>query len=268
MDLLPLPFLASAAQAAAIAASKSGPPISRSLPSRLTFCWPPLSWGLGGYPAARRPRRQYACLEEEEWQEALAQGVQPIPRGEDGGWQLIAALVIWSLRLSKGPPSCDPSGRAIRCWGKRWILLTFSGQLFTCDFLLAEVGFFVLWVDFLLPQNISGCGSRSANQHRDHITPLYCASHQGRGWDCLLPSTPASYRPLFIEFPDIVNPSSSFTAPNHGVQHLRKTFHVQVPNAGSRETGFCWKRTRADGGWRQNPEVKYVAPDLVLFIWF
>ncbi len=36
---------------------------------------------------------------------------------------------------------------------------------------------------------------------------------------CILSSTPASYRLLFSEFPDMMNPSGTFSALKHGVEH-------------------------------------------------
>jgi hypothetical protein len=48
----------------------------------------------------------------------------------------------------EGPNLTGPSGTAIRCWGERKLSLSFDGRPFTWTFLLADVSFAILGVDF------------------------------------------------------------------------------------------------------------------------
>jgi hypothetical protein len=54
-----------------------------------------------------------------------------------------------STGAAAGPSLCGLSGRPIHCWGKKRIQLSYSGQRFSWDFLLAEVNFPILGVNFL-----------------------------------------------------------------------------------------------------------------------
>jgi hypothetical protein len=72
----------------------------------------------------------------------------------------------------------------IRCWGQRKLPLSFNGQQFSWDFLLAEVEFLILGVDFLchyklavdVAANKGGRDSKKKcrlKQYRCYITLLY-----------------------------------------------------------------------------------------------
>jgi hypothetical protein len=94
----------------------------------------------------------------------------------------------------------------------------------------------------------------------------------------VLSSTPASYRLLFSEFPDVVNPSGSFPSPKHGVEHhiitsgrpvtsrfrrldpgkleaAKKEFEQMEADGIIRRSSSCWASPlhmvrKPDGSWR------------------
>ena len=54
-----------------------------------------------------------------------------------------------STAAEAGPRLKSATGRHIPCWGRRSLTLKFHGRLFTWDFLLADISFPILGIDFL-----------------------------------------------------------------------------------------------------------------------
>ncbi len=128
-----------------------------------------------------------------------------------------------------GPSLRGPSERPIHCWGKQRIQLSFSGQRFSWDFLLAEVDFPILSVDFLRHHRLAVDAAAGQLFNTETMAWLFTSSAEAVGeLASFLSSTPASYRLLFSEFPDVVNPSGTFSLPKHGVEHHIITYLWQA----------------------------------------
>jgi hypothetical protein len=56
---------------------------------------------------------------------------------------------FWSTELPSVPSLTGPDGQRILCWGKSELTLSFHGASFTWIFLLADVQFPILGIDFL-----------------------------------------------------------------------------------------------------------------------
>ncbi len=101
---------------------------------------------------------------------------------------------------ASGPMLFGPAGQPIPCWGDRLVQLKFQDQDFSWKFLLADVAFPILGVDFLRAQRLlinpeghallDSTGRRLASQLL-HSPPtatvvLVLCSHTNRWWSSLL----------------------------------------------------------------------------------
>jgi hypothetical protein len=119
-----------------------------------------------------------------------------------------------------GPSLCGPSGSPIHCWGEKRIQLSFRGQRFSWNFLLAEVDFPILGVDFLRHHRLAVDAATGQLVSTDTMMRLSTSLAEAVGeLAYILSLTPPSYCLLFSEFPDVVNPSRTFSRPKHGVEH-------------------------------------------------
>ncbi len=118
-----------------------------------------------------------------------------------------------------GPSLRGPSGHPICCWGEKRNQLSFSRQQFLLDFLLVEVDFPILGVDFLRHHRMAVDAASGQLINTDTLARLSTSSAEAVcELSSILSLTPASYRLLFGEFPDVVNPSGMFSLPKHGVE--------------------------------------------------
>ena len=54
-----------------------------------------------------------------------------------------------SQKPPSGPLLCSANGQPIPSWGEQWLTVVFGGHYYTWDFLLADVQFYIIGVDFL-----------------------------------------------------------------------------------------------------------------------
>ncbi len=54
-----------------------------------------------------------------------------------------------SSAVASGPPLHGPAGRPIKCWGECELTLTFNNKQYKWIFLLADVSFAIIGIDFL-----------------------------------------------------------------------------------------------------------------------
>jgi hypothetical protein len=187
-----------------------------------------------------------------------------------------------SSECQSGPSLRGPSGRPIRCWGEKQIKLSFNGHPFTWTFLLAEVDFPILGVDFLRNHRLAVDAAAGQLVSTDSMACFPASSSSPAApvgvLASVLSATPASYRPLFSEFPDVVNPSGTFPPSKHGIEHhiittgrpvtskfrrldsakllaAKLEFEQMEADGIIRRSSSCWASPlhmvrKADGSWR------------------
>jgi hypothetical protein len=178
-----------------------------------------------------------------------------------------------------GPRLKGPAGRIIRCWGQRTLQLSFNGLHFSWDFLLAEVEFPILGVDFLRHHKLAVDAAAGHLLHTEALQRLGTASTEAAGeLASILSSTPALYRTIFSEFPEVVDAGGNFPPPKHGVEHhivtsgrpvtarfrrldpeklvaAKKEFERMEADGIIRRSDSCWSSPlhmvqKSDGSWR------------------
>ena len=132
-----------------------------------------------------------------------------------------------STAAEAGPRLKSATGRHIPCWGRRSLTLKFHGRLFTWDFLLADISFPILGIDFLKHFHllVDPAAGRLVDVSSLRSFPADNSSSPPRG-DTLVAAisdTPASFRSLLVEFPDVVNESAILPTPVHDVEHHLQT---------------------------------------------
>ncbi len=184
-----------------------------------------------------------------------------------------------STAAAVGPSLHGLSGRPIRCWGKKRIQLSYSGQRVSWDFLLTEVDCPILGVEFLWPHRLAVDAAAGQLVHTDIMAQLSTSLAEAVGkLASILSSTPASYRFLFSEFRDVVNPSRMFSPPKHRVEHhiitsgrpvtsrfgrldpgkfeaAKKEIEQMEADSIIRQSSSCWASPlhmvqKSDGSWR------------------
>jgi hypothetical protein len=159
-----------------------------------------------------------------------------------------ASYSIWphkSPMPATGPHLFGPSGQRIACWGERVLRLQFHGRHFSWPFLLADVDFPIVGVDFLKNHclMVDPANNRLVDAQGASLPTLARASpptasvvtgfHQQHGLFSTTSSSPSSspsssssptvaaggYKDLLAEFPDVVNASKRLPAVSHDVVH-------------------------------------------------
>jgi hypothetical protein len=138
---------------------------------------------------------------------------------------ILGQLIQYSL-IPLIIPLRDPgSGKKIPCWGQRRLQLSFNGQQFSWDFLLAEVEFPILGVDFLRHYKLAVDAAAGQLLHTGTLQRLDASAGEVAGeLSSILATTPSAYRVFFSEFPEVTDPSGSFPPAKHKVEHHIVTF--------------------------------------------
>jgi hypothetical protein len=119
---------------------------------------------------------------------------------------------FWFSASPSGPPLTGPDGQQILCWGERELTLSFDGVSFKWIFLLADMQFPILRIDFLRHYHlvVDACSGQlvDAQCMRAFSAASAPARRTGKGgaFSCLGGMPPPS-RQLLVEFQDILNPS-------------------------------------------------------------
>jgi hypothetical protein len=132
-----------------------------------------------------------------------------------------------SLAVASGPPLHDPAGRPIKCCGERELTLTFNNKQYKWIFLLADVSFAIIGIDFL--KHFKLVVDAAAGQLIDTRTMAVIPAAPGvdrrstaasRGsLFCAVGTVPPAYRGLLEDFQDVLNPTGDLLPPTHEVEH-------------------------------------------------
>jgi hypothetical protein len=150
----------------------------------------------------------------------------------------------------------------ICCWGQRKLQLSFNGQQFSWDFLLAEVEFPILGVDFLHHYKLAVDATAGQLLHTETLQQLDTSTGElARELSSILASTPPlTYRILFTEFPEVTDPSGRFPLAKHKVEHHIVTSGRSVTGeilaARSGKASGGQGRVQANGGSWDYPQVQ------------
>jgi transposase InsO family protein len=182
-----------------------------------------------------------------------------------------------------GPSLTGPNGQRILCWGERELALSFHGVSFTWIFLLADVQFPILGIDFLRHYHlvVDAAGGQLVDARSLRAFPAVSVAAQrdgGRGVFSCIGGTPPPFRHLLVDYQDVLNPSGRLPPTTHGVEHhlpttgrpvtarfrrLDPVMHAaakaafeDMENQGIvRRSSSCWASPlhmvkKADGTWR------------------
>jgi hypothetical protein len=146
---------------------------------------------------------------------------------------LVDTGAAFSVLPHSGPPisAADlpklraAGGQSIKCFSEKRLEVSFSGQPFTWEFLLADVEAPLLGADFLrnfklLVDLNAGCLISTATLRR-FSDGLDAAGHSDI---CMLmEATPPKLRALLSKFPDVLNSSGELPPVPHEVKHVIET---------------------------------------------
>ena len=127
-----------------------------------------------------------------------------------------------SQEPAAGPPLRSAAGGRIKCWGEREQTLSLNGKLYTWIFLLAEVEFPILGVDFLKHFHlmVDARAGQLVDTRTMFIIPAAGGEKRARGGVfSAVSSAPPSYRDLLVEFQEVLNHQGNLPPPLHGVEH-------------------------------------------------
>jgi cleavage and polyadenylation specificity factor subunit 1 len=184
-------------------------------------------------------------------------------------------------------PACGPAlkaanGSRIHCWDFRQLSITVSGQSFLWRFLLADVRFTILGIDFLKHHQLV------VDIYSEQLLPRASLSAPVAGnvfvvADCAAGQVPATasaqqWTEILEQFPSITKPFEVHSAPAHGVEHSIETvghpttakfrrldpvrpaaakeeFQRMLGAGVVRRSQSCWSSPlhmvrKKDGGWR------------------
>ncbi len=123
-----------------------------------------------------------------------------------------------------GPSLTGPDGQRILCWGERELALSFHGVSFTWIFLLADVQFPILGIDFLRHYHlvVDAAGGQLVDVRSLQAFPaasLVSRRDGGRGFFSCIGGTPPPFHQLLVDYQDVLNPSGRLPPTTHGVEH-------------------------------------------------
>jgi hypothetical protein len=132
-----------------------------------------------------------------------------------------------SSAAASGPPLHGPAGRPIKSWGERELTLTFNNKQYKWIFLLADVNFAIIGIDFL--KHFKLVVDAAAGQLIDTRTMAVIPAAPGSdkrsaatsrgGLFCTVGTVPPAYRGLLVDFQDVLNPAGDLPPPTHEVEH-------------------------------------------------
>jgi hypothetical protein len=155
-----------------------------------------------------------------------------------------------SRKPASGPRLTGPAGQLIRCWGERELTLSFHGRRFKWTFLLAEVQFAIVGVDFLRhfqllvdPAASRLIDTKSQEQYAT-VSSSACAAHAAVASTASVtgPQTPvlSHQSSATVPQPPVLSHRSSVTGPQHRPLHsssfgaIAVAFHGAVGSFPSR----------------------------------
>jgi len=187
-----------------------------------------------------------------------------------------------SSAVASGPSLHGPAGRQIKCWGERELTLTFNDKQYKWIFLLADVKFAIIGIDFL--KHFKLVVDAAAGQLIDTKTMAIITAVPGAvqrtsgGLFCAVGTAPPAYRSILVEYQDVLNSTGDLPPPAHKVEHhlitagrpvtarfrrLDPEKHEAAPAAFAklerqgiiRRSNSCWASPlhmvkKADGSWR------------------
>jgi len=154
-----------------------------------------------------------------------------------------------SSAVASGPSLHGPAGRQIKCWGERELTLTFNDKQYKWIFLLADVKFAIIGIDFL--KHFKLVVDAAAGQLIDTKTMAIITAVPGAvqrtsgGLFCAVGTAPPAYRSILVEYQDVLNSTGDLPPPAHKVEHHLITAGRPV--------------TPGSGGWTQR-SMKQLAP--------
>ena len=111
-------------------------------------------------------------------------------------------------------------------------------------FLLADISFPILGIDFLKHLHLlvdPAAGSLvDVSSLRSFLADNSSSPPRGNTLVAAISNTPASFRSLLVEFPDVVNESAILPTPVHDVEHHLQTTGPQQRPASGGWTLFSW----------------------------
>ncbi len=132
-----------------------------------------------------------------------------------------------SLAVASGPSLHCPAGRPIKCWGERKLTLIFNNKQYKWIFLLADVSFAIIGIDFL--KHFKFVVDAAAGQLIDTRTMVVIpAASGGDKWSaaasrgglfCAVGMVPLAYRGLLVDFQGVLNLTGDLPPPTHEVEH-------------------------------------------------
>jgi hypothetical protein len=182
-----------------------------------------------------------------------------------------------------GPSLTGPNGQRILCWGEKELTLSFHGAAYTWIFLLADVSFPILGIDFLRHFHlvVDAAGGQLVDTRTMRVFPAVSADSQrqgGRGVFSCIGETPPLFRQLLVDFQDVLNPGGKLPPTTHGVEHhlptsgrpvtarfcrldpathaaAKAAFEDMEKQGIVRHSSRCWSSPlhmvkKADGSWR------------------
>jgi hypothetical protein len=105
-------------------------------------------------------------------------------------WRKLQCFSLRSTKPLSGSSLTSPDGQWILCWGEKQLALSFHGVPFTWIFLLADVQFPILGIDFLRHYRlvVDAAGGQLVDTRKMRAFPAASAAAQrpcGRGGVCL-----------------------------------------------------------------------------------
>jgi transposase InsO family protein len=126
-------------------------------------------------------------------------------------------LPFSSTARQSGPVLRAADGRRIRCWGNRRTDISINGVAFTWRFLLADVQFPIIGVDFLRHFNLTVDVVGQQLLARSGPAAESAASAEAVTAACAAPAD--DWASLLAEFPSVSRPFTVSAETKHGVQH-------------------------------------------------
>jgi hypothetical protein len=125
-----------------------------------------------------------------------------------------------STELPLGPSLTGLESQQILCWGERELTLSFHGASFTWIFLLANVQFPILGIDFLRHYHlvVDAAGTQVVDARSMRAFPAASTVSQWtgrRGVFSCIGGTPPPFRQLLVDYQDVLNPSGKLPPTTH-----------------------------------------------------